>query len=52
MNSFRKGVTNRVYVADKRRHPGQEVAEVQQDVEGHGDHPHHQHHDRLVERPL
>jgi hypothetical protein len=52
MNSVRKGEANRVYVRDKRRHPGQEVAEVQQNVESQGDHPHDEHHDRLVERLL
>jgi hypothetical protein len=41
-----------VHVRDKRRHPGQEEAEVQQEVEGHGDHPRDQHHERLVERLL
>src|SRR5215203_1557879 len=38
-NTIKKGGANRVYLRDKRRHPGQEVAEVQQDVEGHGDNP-------------
>jgi hypothetical protein len=52
MNSVRKGDANRVYVPDKRRHAGQEVAEVQQNVDGHGDNPHDEHHDRFVERPL
>jgi hypothetical protein len=52
MNSVRKGEANRVHVHDKRRHPGQEVAEVQQNVEGQGDHPHDEHHDRLVKRLL
>jgi hypothetical protein len=37
---------------DKRCHPGQEVAEVQQNVEGNGDNPYDQHHDRLVKRLL
>jgi hypothetical protein len=39
-------------VSDKRRHPGQEVAEVKQDVEGNGDYSHDEHHDRLVKRLL
>ena len=51
-NSLRKGRTNRVYVLDKGRRPGQVVAKVQQDVEGHGEHPHDEHDDRLVERLL
>jgi hypothetical protein len=36
-------------VRDKRRHPGQEEAEVQQNVEGYGDHPNDEDDDRLVE---
>jgi hypothetical protein len=48
-NSLRKGGANRVYVRDKRRHPGQENAEVQQNVEGHGEYPNDQHHLGLVE---
>jgi hypothetical protein len=36
-------------VRDKRRHPRQEVAEVQQDVEGHGDHPNDEHDGWVVE---
>ena len=52
MNSVGNGEADRVYVSDKRRHPGQKVPEVQQNVYGHGDHPHDEHHDRLVERPL
>jgi hypothetical protein len=39
-------------VRDKRRHPGQEVAEVQKDVDGHGDHPHDQYDGRVVELVL
>jgi hypothetical protein len=52
MNSVRKGDANRVYVRDEWRHPGQEVPEVQQNVEGNGDHPNDDYHDRLVERLL
>jgi len=52
MNTVGKGDADGVYVRDKRRHPGQEVAEVQQDVEGLGNHTYDQHHDRLVEHPL
>jgi hypothetical protein len=36
-------------VRDKRRHPGQEEAEVQQNVEGHGEYPNDEHHLGLVE---
>ncbi len=37
---------------DKQRRPGQVVARVQKDVEGHGDHSHDEHDSRLVERLL
>ena len=38
-----------MYVRDKRRHPGQKDAEVQQNVQRHGDHPSDEHDHRLVE---
>jgi hypothetical protein len=46
------GVGVGVYLPDKRRQPGHEDQEVQQDVEGHGDHPSDQRDLRIVKRPL
>jgi hypothetical protein len=41
-----------VYLPYKRRHPRHEDHEVQQDVEGHRDHPSDQSNLRIVKRPL
>ena len=46
------GVGVSVHLPDERRHPRQEHAEVEQDVEGQGDQPHHEHDPRVVERLL
>ena len=43
------GADDGVRVPDERRHPGQEDAEVQQDVEGRGDRRHDEHDPRVVE---